>query len=218
MEPINRMSAKELVTEKLREAIYKGTFHAGEELIQEKISEQLGVSRMPVREAFLVLENAGLIEIKKNKRAVVTEITVESVQEQLEIRVLLECLAGKKACRNGGSYENLICIQRQIKGCLEGEPKQEEFRFLNKEFHYEIWRLANSPRLEQMLQQLWFSMPSVYPRDIPQNIRRNIEEHQYIIDALLNHDERQVEKAITEHINRTENLVKFLLHQTQDDQ
>ena len=61
MQPLVLMSAKDLVTEKLREEIYTGNLKPGQELVQEKISEQLGVSRMPVREALLLLENAGLV-------------------------------------------------------------------------------------------------------------------------------------------------------------
>ena len=81
MQPLVLMSAKDLVTEKLREEIYTGNLKPGQELVQEKISEQLGVSRMPVREALLLLENAGLVEIQKNKRAIVRAVTPEEVRE-----------------------------------------------------------------------------------------------------------------------------------------
>ncbi|MDR3560334.1 MAG: GntR family transcriptional regulator [Negativicutes bacterium] len=213
METITIMSAKDLVTEKLREAIYTGSFKPGEELIQEKISQQLGVSRMPVREAFLILENAGLIKIQKNKRAIVKEITLESITEHLEIRTLLECRAAVKACQKAANFDDMARLHHKIEDCIE-RADEKEYRALNAEFHFALWKLAESPKLEQMLKQLWFSMPSVYPVDTKANIRRNVREHITILDALRCRDTEQADKAVAFHIEKTRDVVLALLEKT----
>lgn len=207
MEAITLTSAKDLVTEKLREAIYTGILAPGQELIQDKISLQLGVSRMPVREAFLILENAGLIEIQKNKRAIVKEITKESITEHLEIRTLLECHAAAKACQKAANFDELIRLHQKIEECME----EKEFRLLNYQFHLEIWKLANSPKLEQMLIQLWLFMPTVYPVDSEANISRNVQEHAAVLDALKSRDQTRVCEAIAKHIEKSKNIALALL-------
>ena len=131
------VSAKEQVAERLRQAIYTGELKAGEELIQEELATQLGVSRIPVREAFQILDNAGMIEIQKNKRAIVKAITKENISEQLEIRTILECLSAEKACDRAEDFSILEEINNQIKN-LETTPNYEMFRELNTSFHYEL--------------------------------------------------------------------------------
>lgn len=210
MEPIIKMSARDLVAEKLREEIYTKRLAPGEELIQEKISEQLGVSRMPVREALLLLENAGLIEIQKNKRAVVKEISIESSSEYLEIRTLLECQAAVKACRNATDFSSLEKLQKRIIA-QASEMDQSKFRKLNTQFHYELWTLAQSPNLERLLKQIWYTAPSPYPSDVSANIQRNIREHGAILEALVEHNEQKAISAVSFHINKTRDIVVDVL-------
>lgn len=205
-------SAKEQVAEQLRQAIYTGELAPGTELIQEDIARQLGVSRIPVREAFQILASAGIIEIQKNKRAIVKELTQESISEQLEIRTLLECLAVEKACLRAVDFSSLEAIEEQIDK-LKNSVNYELFRQLNTQFHYEIWKLAQSPRLEQMLQQLWFSIPSVYPSNVSENICRNIQEHAEILNALKLRNVEEARRAITRHIMTSEHKILTQIQQ-----
>lgn len=196
-------SVKDLVIEKLREAIYTSKLQPRQELIQQEISEQLGVSRMPVREAFLILQNAGLLEVQKNKRVIVKGFSPDSVSEQLEIRTLLECLAAEKAGIKAPNFEELASIQAQMECCTD----ERAFKLLNCNFHFDLWHMIESPKLEQMLKQLWFSMPSVYPKDFAQNLQRNIVEHAAILSALNLRSSKLTAKAVAEHINQSKQMV-----------
>ena len=81
------------------------------------------------------------------------------------------------------------------------------FRVLNANFHFEIWRLAQSPQLERLLKQLWYAVPSAYPLDPEENFRRNQEEHGAILEALLRRDEARVCETLSRHINGTEDII-----------
>lgn len=203
MEAIILTSAKDLVVEKLREAIYTGQLSPGQELIQHEISEQLGVSRMPVREAFLILHSAGLIEVQKNKRVIIKGFSVDSVSEHLEIRTILECRAVEKACVKANSFETLMAIQKNIDICTD----EKAFRDLNRDFHFALWSMAESPKLEEMLKQLWFSMPSVYPKDFHKNLQRNVKEHSVILAGLNARDPQKAAKAVAAHINQSKKMI-----------
>ena len=214
MEPIVLISAKDMVTEKLRQEIYVGNLKPGEELVQEKISEQLGVSRMPVREALLLLESAGLIELQKNKRAIVKSVTPESVAEHLEIRAILESHAVRKACLRGKDFDRLARIMKKFEDC--GSEDAERFRDLNTRFHFEVWRLAESPQLQRMLEQLWYQIPSAYPIDRAKNFHRNKEEHTAIFDALVRRDADSAADMLARHISGTRDIIITRLHQQAD--
>ena len=205
MQPLVLMSAKDLVTEKLREEIYTGNLKPGQELVQEKISEQLGVSRMPVREALLLLENAGLVEIQKNKRAIVRAVTPEEVREHLEIRSILESHAAAKACRRAENFDALGELLAKFQDCPEDDVPH--FRELNSQFHFEIWRLAQSPLLERLLKQLWYAVPSAYPLDPAGNFRRNLQEHTAILEALRRRDEEAACRTHSAHLTNTAAII-----------
>ena len=206
MEPITLVLAKDLVTEKLREAIYTSVLKPGEELILQKISEQLGVSRMPVREALAILESAGIVEMLPNKHVIVKKVTPEMIDEDLELRSILECNAAEKACRRAANFDGLETINRKTEQCA-AKGDIAPFRDLNAQFHHTIWSLARSPRLERMLKQLWFAMPSYYPVNTLENLNRNVREHSLILEALQARDISQVLKAMAAHIHHTQEMI-----------
>ncbi len=206
MEPITLVLAKDQVTEKLREAIYTGVLKPGEELIQAKISEQLGVSRMPVREAFAILEWAGMVEAMPNKRVVVKRITPEMIEEDLELRTMLECLAIQKAAVRADDFSDLEELNEKMRQCQANEASTT-FKELNSRFHCRIWELAGSPRLTQMLKQLWFAMPSYYPLNTAENLRRNVREHSQILKALKDRDAEAATQAMKQHISQTRQMI-----------
>lgn len=81
METINKMQANEYTTNVLRKEILFNRFKDGDELVQEIVSKQLGVSRMPVREAFKILELEGFLIRLPNRHVIVKGMTEKSIHE-----------------------------------------------------------------------------------------------------------------------------------------
>ena len=88
-----------LVTDALRERILAGDLPLGERLIEGKLSEELGVSRMPVREALRELAAEGLVTIEPRRGASVTMFSDEQKRELIEVRATLEALNAKLAAK-----------------------------------------------------------------------------------------------------------------------
>src|SRR5919109_2688492 len=84
-----RRTTQELVFEFLRDAILSGRLRDGSHLIQDKIANELNVSRVPVREALLQLESEGLVRMEAHRGATVVWLSPEEVAEIFEIRALL---------------------------------------------------------------------------------------------------------------------------------
>lgn len=94
---IKLLSAKEQVAAVLRKAILSRELVEGQEITLEGIAGMVGVSSMPVREAFQILAADGLIKVRPNKGAVVLGINEQTIREHYEIRALLESEAVAKA-------------------------------------------------------------------------------------------------------------------------
>ena len=89
---------RDVVFQTLRNAILKGELKPGERLMEIQLAQKLGVSRTPVREALRKLELEGLVIMIPRRGAIVADITVQDLNDVLEVRQALEELAVRKAC------------------------------------------------------------------------------------------------------------------------
>ena len=100
----NYRTMQEIVYDTIKERVLKGKYSSGERLIAKDLADELGVSRMPVREALQRLEAAtGLITLIPHKGAVVNSRSEEDIIEVFHMRAVLEGLAARLACPNMSS-------------------------------------------------------------------------------------------------------------------
>ena len=132
----DRASLSKVVSDQIRGQILAGTLRPGERLVEDKLSAELGVSRVPVREALLGLSVEGLVNLEPRRGASVVEISPETVQELVEVRALLEGLNARLAARRHDP-----AIVAELSDALRrgnaaaGSGSAEELAQLNAEFH-----------------------------------------------------------------------------------
>lgn len=198
---------QEIVYNTIKERILKGQYAPGQRLITNDLANELGVSRMPVREALQRLEAAtGLVTLIPHKGAVVNVASEEDIIEVFQMRAVLEGLAARLACSNmdARQIDQLAKINTQI---LEHGHKigEESFLELNWEFHSRIWKAANSPRLVATLKLLYdasrgYRYMSI---NIPGRFKEVVREHRKIISALRKGNAGEVEKIVNDHYRKT---------------
>lgn len=88
--PLRRQTLAGMTLDSLRDRILRGSFPEGEPLRQDAIAEELGVSRIPVREALRQLESEGLVTFQPHRGAVVSTLSLESISEMFELRADIE--------------------------------------------------------------------------------------------------------------------------------
>ena len=101
MRQISSQLTRDKIVSELRREILFGSLKPGQELYQDKIAEELNVSRTPVREALQVLSNEGLVSVRPNKIATVNEISDKFLDDFFEIRLLLEKESVRRICERG---------------------------------------------------------------------------------------------------------------------
>ena len=130
------MPLREVVFLTLRKAILKGELQPGERLMEIQLANKLGVSRTPIREAIRMLEHEGLVVMKPRRGAQVAKITVQELDDVLEVRKSLEMLAIHKACERmteedmqaeGADKRDLDGIVAEMRYALHAETATVEF-------------------------------------------------------------------------------------------
>lgn len=198
-------AASERIAARLRRSILDGTISPGQRLRQEEIAGQLGVSRLPVREALRMLESEGLVEIEVNKGARVPWLESRDVDLLYQMRERLEPLAlvESMAHLDDGALEELCDIQRRIEGCSD----VEEFLRLDRELHLLTCSRCDMELLSSAVLRLWNS--TQHYRRLYMNLaghdRRWIvnAEHDLLLDAIARADTVDAARCLQGHIRRT---------------
>ncbi len=201
MEQLSIIPAREQVAAALRKAIFEGELHPGQELTQDEIAQKLGISRMPVREAFQMLERDGLLLLKKRK-AIVQGQTEEDFIDHYDIRALLEGEAAARAALNKHNLPAIIHAQQSVEIAAQSNDASG-YQQANESFHRSVWRASESTRLENLLNQLWTGLPPHLPELLPEQIVKSIDEHHGIVDAIANGSSEQARTAMVAHVKRS---------------
>lgn len=211
-EESERYSLRGRVYHTLRDDILSGKYKDHEELREMAISEELGVSRTPVREAFRQLELEGLLTVIPNKGAYVSGITVKDVADIYEMRGLLEGLCAKKATEHITSeqmeqLEEVIYLSRFH--AMKGHT--EQLTELDTRFHDVLYQACNSKMLEQQLRSFHEYVQRVRRWGLHDDHRRIIcvDEHEKIMEAIREKDGDKAEALANLHMkNAYANMLK----------
>lgn len=196
---------RDVVFHTLRQAILRGELKPGERLMEIHLAQKLGVSRTPVREAMRKLELEGLVRMIPRKGAVVAEITISDLEDVLEVRMALEELAVKLACKmlTPEQIEEIGSLADEFEQTLYGEDvgacAQADMRF-----HEAIYEATGNGRLVQILNNLReqmyrYRMEYLKDRDAHQQL---VQEHAEILKALADGDVDRALEASGRHIER----------------
>lgn len=201
---------RDVVFQTLRQAILKGELKPGERLMEIHLAQKLGVSRTPVREAIRKLELEGLVIMIPRKGAVVSEITVSELEDVLEVRLALEELAVRHACRKH-TEEQLETLQKaaaEFRRVLHG-PDIVAYAQADEEFHDIIYKMTGNRRLVQILNNLREQMYRYrleYLKDKSSHPLL-VHEHDEIVSALAARDEKNALRVMNGHVQRQKEYI-----------
>ena len=194
---------RESVYYSIREGILMGRLKPDERLMELHLAKELGVSRTPVREALRMLSDDGLVTMTPNKGAVVAAISAKDLIEVLEVRLALEQLAVKKACR-GITAAQLDVLADAASHFREGLEKDErpDAALADEQFHRIIAEAAGNRLLYDLLDQL---REKVYRYRLeslkdPEACRELGSQHEEIVKCLKNGEEDRAGEAMRRHI------------------
>jgi DNA-binding GntR family transcriptional regulator len=150
------VSAQEAAHAKLRELIFSGALQAGQALRQEEIARQLGLSRLPVREALNRLATEGLVELKPRRGFYVVSLKPDEIEDIFEMRAMLEARAGHLATerRTALDAEALDHLVDSIDEAIHDNDGLDDYARLNEQFHERLYQSCNRKYLRRQIGML----------------------------------------------------------------
>ena len=198
----DRASLSKVVSEKIRGQILDGKLRPGARLVEDRLSIELGVSRVPVREALLGLSREGLVTLERNRGASVTDISPETVAELVEVRALLEGLNAKLAARRHDPEivaELRDTLKRGNAASKNGSP--EELSRLNAEFHERLTEASRNSVLAGIMRSLRERTGLAFALNGRARARDDWQEHAGILAAVIDGDEELATLLATRHVH-----------------
>ena len=213
----DRDSLSKVVREQIRDLILGGKLAPGERLVEDKLSAELGVSRVPVREALRSLAAEGLVRLLPRRGATVAEITPEIVAELVEVRALLEGLNARLAAQRHDPE-----IVAQLRNTLERGNEaatsgtREELARLNAEFHDRLGEASRNSVLSDVMRGLRERTSLAFAINGRARAREDWQEHAGVLAAVIAGDaelaallaNRHVQNAAAAFAKRHAALVK----------
>jgi DNA-binding GntR family transcriptional regulator len=194
--------AKERAYAHVKEHILEGFYPGGEMLSEGEVAAQLGVSRTPVREAFLLLEAEGLLRLYPKRGALVVPVSAEEINEVLETRLIIERHCAEQIARRGPEV-----LVQQLRALLSDQERHISganrigFVEADRLFHRAIVSADGNSiltRLHDSLRERQRRMGAAIVARDPDVQRRYVEEHRAIVDAL--EDGGEAGRLLAEHI------------------
>jgi phosphonate utilization transcriptional regulator len=193
-----------LAQRELERQIISGEIAAGTKLNEADIAGGLGVSRGPVREAFRALDEAGLVRVEKNRGVFVRQVSLAEANEIYEVRAVLEGLIGRLAakCIDAEQVEQLRAVVKKM-AAHDKARRAESYFELNVEFHELLARAARNQALKNNYRRVVNEL-DLYRRETiarsTDNIAVSTREHEAIVNAVSQGDEKLAERLMTEHV------------------
>lgn len=200
-----RAAVQSLVYNEIRRSLIVGTFAPGAKVTLRGLADQMGTSITPVRVAANRLAAEGAFEVLPNRWLAVPLMTKEKFAEITYWRVQLESDAARRACTHidRSVLHELVSINRRIVDSAK-RGDRSDLLSINYEFHFTIYRAAQSSILVPIIESLWLRVgPFTYFSLHSLNELWDAKYHLEIIDALKRRDEDAVAAAVTRDILNT---------------
>lgn len=207
----SRLNLGEEVATILRDRILSGVYRPGDKLPQDKIAEELGVSKLPVREALIRLESEGVVVNPPRRGSFVASIVAEDVVDAYAIYGLISGYAARRAA------ERITETDIESLEAWAGEMEETEDGGLqsraNFEFHALINAVGGSRRLRATLRGISRTLPTNFFGVAWHWSEHAHGDHRRIIAALRSRDGERAFQSMFEHLRRSGEHAVTMLHE-----
>ena len=201
--PLRLESTPVLVADRLREGILDGTFPPRTQLSEVALSQQLSVSRGPIREAMQRLLQEGLLRGERNRGVFVVDLGASDVRDIYLARSAVERTAAALVATDGSDedFADLQAMVDQLAAAVD--TSWIELTQLDLQFHLTLVAAAESPRLDRMFRTLMAESQLCIVRLEPFYPGREevVREHQAILDAIRARDLDETDRLLAAHMD-----------------
>ena len=196
-------SLTNLVQQGIERSILSGEYAPGTKLVEAALAEKLGVSRGPVREAFRMLEEAGLVRNEKNRGVFVRNIPIDEAVEIFDLRAAMDELVGRQLAAN----ITLVQLKeiRALVDSMERSVKADDARhyhLLNLKFHDRLVEMAGNRKLTAIYRKLIKELALFRRLNLADGWLMPVSagEHRQIVTTIASGDAEAAGRAMFDHV------------------
>jgi len=195
-------SLSSVVQSELERMILSGELPPGEKLTEVALAARLGVSRGPLREAFRMLEEAGLVRTEKNRGVFVRNLPVEEAIDIFDLRATMEELVGRRLAQNIApvALKEIRALVEQMEQAVKVKDAPR-YHLLNLHFHDRLVEMAGNAKLTAIYRKLIKELSLFRRLNLADGVLMpvSVGEHRQIVKAIASGDVDAAGKAMFEH-------------------
>lgn len=190
----------ERVRREITELIHSRTLSGGQAIIEQRLAEQLGVSRTPLREALQRLEGEGLVEKAASRSFLVRKVDFQEYIQTFKVRLLLEPEAAALAAMRAPE-DRIGGVQAEI-GTLRAMPdKHTKAHWVSDDnLHRLVGEYCGNTALYATIERLRITTRLYEVEDVRQRVENDLDQHAAIASALASKDADAARKAMQAHL------------------
>ena len=191
------------VAERLRQRIFSHELAPGDWIDEQRMAEQYGISRTPLREALKVLASEGLVELRPRRGCYVTEISRQDLDDIFPLMAMLEGRCAGDAVRRAEPADvvHLSEIHKRLESAAH-DGRIDAFFEANQEFHRKAQELAGNRWMLSVIQDLrrGLKLSRLHSLSLEGRLEQSLDEHRAIMAAIKAGDATEAEKLMYDHI------------------
>jgi len=210
--PVQRALLGNQIADALRRDILLGVLKPGTQVSQQKLCEQFGTSRMPVRDGLRVLAHEGLVVLDAAQHTIVAPLSRADLLDSYVIEGALAGMAAERASAHA-SVEDLAHLESLHQLMVDGALQDEfsEMADLNWNLHRSINRMAQSRKLLSALKKVSLDLPRDFLTQMPEWSSRSNDDHEAVLAAMRAKKHKRAGAAMRQHIvNSGDGLIVYL--------
>jgi len=222
METIQITNSTEFAYQRILDSIQNYSLKPGEIVTEVELSEKLGLSRTPVREAISKLESDGLI-VTQNRTKKINFLTDIDIEEIFDIKMAIESLIARQAAEKGTREQmnvlgNLLIdirrlTEKKVKMGMPDDVYFEEWLRKDEQFHNLLFEMSDNKRAQQIIQTLnmqWHRI-KLGLSAIDGRTEKTTAEHEAIGKAIIQREPEAAEKAVHHHLFNLKIMLRKLM-------
>lgn len=216
LKKLQSVTLQDAVYEELVRAIISGRIRPGSKITLDQVAKDLDVSIMPVREAMRRLEARKFVKIERNKRIVAAELSKEKFKQIVEIRLILETHAAKKAGRHR-TDDSIRKLEEAHHLYSQSEAIEDLLKY-NSDFHSIIYHEAKLPLLTDIINSVWDMVLPYFCLDLKEILKKpqawkkfkmqTYKIHEGMLAGMRRKDSKEVKKWLIEDITQAASRIQ----------
>jgi DNA-binding GntR family transcriptional regulator len=206
---VDRRSSGDQVASYIRSLIFDGRLQQGDHIRQDDIAEELGVSRIPVREAIIALDREGWVTIEPHRGAFVHGLDENAIRDHYALLGLLYGLVAERATERGS--EEMIARLREAQRTVSAAEDPDDFMHANEAFLRQLFGMASSPRLASFSRLMTGVIPGNFFDRVPGAIEAQKRGLTAITRAIRARDGERASQEFVQLLRRQGDRVIVLL-------